>query len=310
MTRDPLAAAGAHARWVLAAGLVAGALLPGAAAALAGWLVPLIVLVMFLGALRVPPSRVAGIWQRPWHALALVLALQLAVPLCLVLALRAAGLTGSAWAWAMVLVLAAPSIVSSPNMAAMLGLDEAFCLRLVLWGTALVPLTAIPVLWALDGGDPQAVALAALRLAGVVALGAGGGLWLRARLPALSAVAERRLDGASALALAVFVVALMPAFATTLAADPAALAGWLGFAFALNFGAQALVARLAPDREAAARARTGALALVAGNRNLALFFAALPAAETARLLPFLAAYQVPMFLTPLLLARLYGHRAG
>jgi hypothetical protein len=46
-------------------------------------------------------------------------------------------------------------------------------------------------------------------------------------------------------------------------------------------------------------------AIIAGNRNVALFLAALPAAQTEPLLLFIGCYQIPMYLTPLLFGRLY-----
>jgi hypothetical protein len=51
------------------------------------------------------------------------------------------------------------------------------------------------------------------------------------------------------------------------------------------------------------------MAIVAGNRNLALFLAAVPPEMAEDLLLFLGCFQIPMYLTPLTLARLYA-RAG
>ncbi|MEO1398544.1 MAG: hypothetical protein AAFU56_06720, partial [Pseudomonadota bacterium] len=51
-----------------------------------------------------------------------------------------------------------------------------------------------------------------------------------------------------------------------------------------------------------------ALSIVAGNRNMALFLAALPAATTDPILLFIGCYQIPMYLTPILLGRLYATR--
>ena len=52
-------------------------------------------------------------------------------------------------------------------------------------------------------------------------------------------------------------------------------------------------------------ARAAPLAIVAGNRNIALFLTALPSTITDPLLLFIGCYQVPMFLTPIMLNRLY-----
>ena len=78
------------------------------------------------------------------------------------------------------------------------------------------------------------------------------------------------------------------------------LSGTEGY-FAANFGLQLAVFL-------ALRARTShqvALSIIAGNRNVALFLVALPAATVDALLPFIACYQFPMYLTPLLLGWLH-----
>ncbi|MGX9356953.1 hypothetical protein ACS3SW_17835 [Roseobacteraceae bacterium S113] len=149
---DPLRLAAAHAKWVLVAGLVMAVLLPGLAQVLAGWLVPLIVLIMFVGALRLAPERVAGLWARPGQALGQVAAMQLGLPLAVMALLWMLGAGGSVWGAALVLVLSAPAIVSSPNIAAILGLDTLSAMRAVCWGTVLVPLTCLPALMFLFGG--------------------------------------------------------------------------------------------------------------------------------------------------------------
>jgi hypothetical protein len=82
----------------------------------------------------------------------------------------------------------------------------------------------------------------------------------------------------------------------------------LAVAFAGNFGLQIAMAivlrRLAPGGSVAP------LAIVAGNRNIALFLTALPAAVTDPLLLFIGCYQIPMYLTPILLGRLYKPTAA
>jgi hypothetical protein len=84
----------------------------------------------------------------------------------------------------------------------------------------------------------------------------------------------------------------------------------LGLVFGLNFGSQALVfagGRLLGrfgqfERAASGKAMpfpegTRSVAVVAGNRNLGLYFAALPADPLFAL--FVAAYQLPLYLTPM-----------
>jgi ACR3 family arsenite transporter len=122
-------------------------------------------------------------------------------------------------------------------------------------------------------------------------------------LPDLSANARQSLDGVSAIVLAVFVVGLMEAAARVLFSDPLAMLGWLVFACAANFGMQ-LAAYFALGRSMLPEART-AVSIVAGNRNIALFLVSLPPDVTAPLLVFIGCYQIPMYLTPLVMRPLY-----
>jgi arsenite transporter len=48
-----------------------------------------------------------------------------------------------------------------------------------------------------------------------------------------------------------------------------------------------------------------ALGVVAGNRNVALFLSVLPAQTADELLLFIGCFQVPMYVTPFVLARWY-----
>ena len=50
------------------------------------------------------------------------------------------------------------------------------------------------------------------------------------------------------------------------------------------------------------------LAIAAGTRNLALFFAALPEETRAPLMLWLGLYQIPMYLTPLVMGPIYARR--
>jgi hypothetical protein len=54
--------------------------------------------------------------------------------------------------------------------------------------------------------------------------------------------------------------------------------------------------------------RVVALSVAAGNRSIALFLVALPPEMMAPLLLFIGCYQLPMFLTPFVMKRLYGGR--
>lgn len=113
------------------------------------------------------------------------------------------------------------------------------------------------------------------------------------------------LDGASAILLGVVVIGLMSAAGPALWSQPSVFASWLAFAFVLNLGLQILSAKLMPVEDETERPGT---ALVAGNRNIGLFLVALPAETIDPLLIFIGVYQVPMYLTPILMKRLSAPR--
>ena len=77
----------------------------------------------------------------------------------------------------------------------------------------------------------------------------------------------------------------------------------LAIAFGVNFviqiGVAMLLRYLGKPRIAVP------LAVIAGNRNIALFLTALPVAVTDPLLLFIGCYQIPMYLTPILLGRFF-----
>lgn len=304
-----LALAAAQGRLLLVLGLVAGVLLPGLAQAMKPWLQELVALLLFLAALRVGPGRAAGSLRGVLPTLGLTLLYQLALPLGAAAIVTAAGLVDTPGAIAIVLMLAAAPISGGPNIAILSGADPAPAFRLLILGTALLPLTVIPVFQAMPVlGEGTAVFLAAGRLLGVIAFAAAAAFLLRRTLLRdLGATGVAALDGVSAIAMAIVVVGLMSAVGPALRSVPEVLFGWLALAFAANFGTQIVAAVLL--RRVRAGPALPAEAIVAGNRNIALFLVALPATTTDQILMFIGCYQIPMYLTPLLLAGFYRRMA-
>ena len=303
-----LAAAGRHGRWLLVGGLAAGLALPGVAAHMVPWLPQMVACLLFLAVLRIGPARMLGTLGDMRATLFRLAVLQLMLPLAACGLLAVAGLLGSPAGMALALVFAAAPLAGSPNLTLLLGYDPAPALRLVVLGTALLPLTALPIFWALPGLSGGADVLgASARLLLVIGLAAAAATLVRRyAMPDPGAQTLAALDGLSAIAMAVVVVALMATVGPTLATDPVAVGLWLALATTANFGAQA-VAALALRRQGAASVP---VSVVAGNRNIALFLVALPEEAVAALLLFIGCYQVPMYLTPLLMRPFYRHVAG
>jgi len=295
-----------HGRWALVVGLITGVASPGLAAILRPWLPHLVTLLLFLTALRIGPRAALGSGADLGRSATFALIYQVALPMAALGIALSLGFATSAVALALILMMAGPSVSGAPNFTIMLGQDPAPALRVLIVGTAVLPLTVLPVLWAMPQlGGASAVLLAALRLSAVIGGAVALAFTLRALLrPEISDNDRAALDGATSVVLAITVVGLMAALGPALRTDPATAAFWMAVAFAANFGLQ-IAARqvlLASGNRAVATP----FAIVAGNRNIALFLVALPAPVTDPILLFIGCYQVPMYLTPILLAKFHA----
>ncbi|WP_119300716.1 hypothetical protein [Dongia deserti] len=296
-----------HGRSVLVLGLLAGILFPDLALALRPWIGELVAVLLFIAALRVGPRQAVGALADLRNSIVFTLIFQIAFPVAAMLLFRIAGWSG-ALSTALVLMMAASPISGSPNLTILTGHDPAPALRQLVVGTALLPLTVIPVFWLAPAlGDGAQVFTAAARLLLIISLAAGGAFAVRFWFANPAKETLVAIDGLSAIGMAVVVVGLMSAVGPAMGSNPQAFALALGAAFAGNFGLQILVTLWL--RRSGTRHIAAPLGIVAGNRNIALFLAALPAAVTDPLLLFIGCYQIPMYLTPILLGAFYRKSA-
>ena len=294
---------GAHGRLVLPLGLLAGIVFPFAAAPMReaipwciGALLFLAVLRLFPNSEKVASSVSVGQW---WNIGKLVVATQVALPLT-VFAMGSLIGVPDIGLLAMTLVAAAPPISGSPNLVLLLKGDGAIAMRWLMLGTALLPLSCLPVLWFLFPAQsitimlwPSTVLLALIVTAvGLAFLVLHFTRRMNKELPA------QAIDGASAILLAAVVIGLMSAVhdPNTTWAD---IVWMLLLAIGINGGLQCLGVFVGLAM-ASNKARTTALGVVMGNRNVALYLTALPVIQLEPLLLFIACYQVPMYLTPLI----------
>lgn len=298
-----------HGRWLLIAGLAGGFALPQLAQLLRGVLPELVTLLLFLAALRLGPRSAVGAARDLGQSLGYIVVFQLLVPTAFAIFLVVIGWTGPL-ALALALMLAASPIAGSPSLTLLMGHDGAPALRLLIAGTALLPLTVVPTFWLLpDLVLGEGVLRAAVRLLLVIGIAAGLAFLIRGTvLKDPSPQTHQVIDGASAICLAVAVIGLMAAVGPAVYSNPTGLVFNLVVAFAANFGLQ-ICAYLALRNTSFGPQAVG-FSVSAGNRNTALFLAALPAAVIDPMLLFIGCYQVPMYLTPVLLHRLYGSKRG
>ena len=310
-----LGALGRHAPVVLVIGVVLGLALPGVGAVLRPALPALVVLVFGLALVRIEWSAVSAAFRRPWWIGGIVAVLMAVVPAAvygLAVSLRLPpDMTAS-----LVLMACAPPIASAPNLAFILGLDAAVALNVVVVGTLLMPVIAPPMVFAILGLDLQVEPeIVALRLVATIAIAVLLAACLR-RMLGRDRINRNGsvLDGASAMVMVLFVIAVMEGVQARLMTEPATVLAVLAAACAANLGLQALFGGLAGfvrgPSAGLLRRQVLSVALMAGNRNIALFLAALPDHSIGFLTLFVAVYQVPMYLTPLFAGPLYRRMMG
>ena len=294
-----------NGRLMLVAGLVAGILLPDLASALRPFIAPMILSLLFLAVLRLGPEGLRAGAKGLHRAVGLALLLQLALPLVAAAIFSAAGVLTHPLATGAVLALAAAPITGSPNITLMVGGDPAPALRQLVIGTALLPLTVLPVFFVMPAfGSPLAAGRAALALlALIVVVGSVAVALRRFGIVKASERAFLAMDGFAALLLGLVVIGLMSAIGPALLENRTAFGAALLVAFALNMplqlAASAVFARTSP-------AAAPAIGIIAGNRNLALFLSVLPQSTADELLLFIGCFQIPMYLTPFMLVGWYA----
>lgn len=305
----PLGWLARHGKLVLVAGLAVGIGLPDLAAAMMPVLAPLILVMLFLAALRVGPEAARLPPGEAGRLLRRILLFQTVMPLVAIAGLAAFGVLDSIVAVGVVLMLAGSPITGSPGLAVLSGTEPTPVLRQMVLGTALLPLTVVPVFLLIPVfPDPVAALGAAGRLLLFILLAGVAAMWLRRRIPQLGLPpAMAAIDGASALVMAVIVVALMAPLGPALRAWDTGFLQILALVTALGFGLQVVVWLIA--RRAGAGQLAPALAILAGNRNMALFLGAVSPDLAQAILLFVGCYQVPIYLTPLVMTRLYRSAA-
>lgn len=292
-----------HGRLALAAGLLAGLTLPDLAAVIRPWLPHLVAVLLFMTAFRIGLRQAAGSLAEARSGVMLVAVFQLALPMGALAMFWALGVLATPFALAVLLMLTAPGVSGAAAFTALLGRDPAPAMRLLITGIAVFPLTVMPVLWASPAlGNMAEVLAASARLLLVIVIASALGFGLRRLFPAPDL---QQVDGLNAIALFVIVIGLMAAVGPALRADPVLVLKWLAGVTVVNFGLQIACYMILRGR--GTTDPTGP-AIIAGNRNVALFLIALPAATTDPLLIFIGVYQVPMFLTPIAMRWLYAPR--
>jgi BASS family bile acid:Na+ symporter len=292
---------GRHGTLVAAASIFVGLAVPGLAAAFKPYLGEAIIAMLTLAFLRVDPTELRHHFTRPGLIAAATLWAMLIAPAALGIVFLAFGLDQRmpGLYFMLVLQMSAPGLMSSPALAALLGLDVALTLASLIVSTAITPLTAslfthiylgTALASPLGFGLKLFLIIAGCALAGAVIRRVTGRNFIEAQ--------RERIDGLSVLAMFMFAVAAMDGVTEHFRANPLLVIALTALAFVLALAMMAITAMVFLR---AGRARAFAIGLIAGNRNIGLMLAAtgFVAPDIAWL--YFALAQFPIYLLPHLL---------
>jgi len=296
------------ARWLLPAGLVAGGLAPSWGAHIQPLIPLLIGSLLFVACLRVNPA-VSELLSTVKPSAAWVFIFQLLLPTAAAFALAALEVE-LVWRVPILFALAAAPVTGAPNMISMLGGQPQVALTCLFIGTAVLPITALPMLWTLPTLHTGPAVLATVgRLIFTIFMAIFLAFVVRrlVRIDANNANTKSALDLIASALLAIVVIGLMSGLHAPETTWKTATIMLL-FACALNGSMHVmgvLYAGLSRRYCPAIGVQNDTAGVMGGNRNMALLLTALPMAAMEPHLLFLACYQVPMYLTPVIAALIY-----
>lgn len=295
-----------RARWILAIGAIAALFLQDLAASLRPALPAFVALMYLLAMVRIDlgavlrrslnPTRLATI-------LGVCIALMVLTPALVAVTAKAFSLPEDL-RQSLVYIAAGPPLGSSAALCLLLGLDAALAIELTIVGSFLTPFLGPLVTSVLLGEavpiDPFALSL---RLAAMIGAGAILAVLFRKFLGAELITRQASVfDGIGALAMLATILPIFDGATEQILRTPQLAALTLVLVFALNIGLQFVSTPIL--RRFTVPESAGAMGLIWGNRNAALYLAALPQAPVFSL--FVALYQFPMYMTPLLMNRFYS----
>ncbi|MGE3146608.1 MAG: Na+-dependent transporter [Pseudorhodoplanes sp.] len=279
-----------------------GIALPPLGAILKPYVAESVFVLLLLAFLRVEPAALRAHVGRPLKLAAIVLWTMAVLPALLGLAFSVSGLAQSAPGLYLALILqavAAP-LMSSPAIAALLGLDAALVLASMVSCTAMIPFIA-PVFVKIFMGDTLLLSPLALglKLFGMLA----GAVLVAALIRRFAGTARVRrynpqIDGINVIVLFVFVAALMGDVGARILSDPLLVLALIALSFALTF---ILLALTAAAFAATGRREAFALGLMSSQRNMGLMLAAAGGTVPELTWLYFALAQFPIYLLPQLL---------
>ncbi len=300
-----LAWLGRHGTVAVAISMLVGVALPPVGALIRPYFPETVIILLILSFLRVDPAALWAQWARPGLVIAAAVWTMLVLPVLAMAILFGVGLVSqTAMPWssalflALVLNVVAPPTFSSPSLAALIGLNGAISLGLLIVCTAVTPFVA-PALVAAFFGSDVTISPLALGLRLVLMLAGAACVALAIRAVAGQERVKRQteyLDGLSVIVLYAFALALMGDVLENAIARPLLVLGLVALATAVSLALSALtvLAFLRAGWETAL-----ALGHAAGSRNMGLMLAATAGAVPELVWLYVGLAQFPIYLLPL-----------
>ncbi len=294
---------GRHGTRIAAASILIGLAIPPLAAALRPAFTPAIFLLLVFAFLRVDPAELRARFASPRLVALASVGIMLLMPVLFGLALPYTGIgsLGPGVALGLMMYMAAPPIMASTAFAALLKLDAALTLALLIVCMIVTPLLA-PIIVSYFAGATLAIdALQlGLRLLGIVGAAMIAAQLLRYLLGNGTIAANKgTIDGINALLLLFFGITSMDGVTARALREPLLVAALTGITLAVAIGTY-LLTTLLFWREGLQRSL--ALGFSAAHRNMGVMIAAAGSGMPELTWIYFAVAQFPIFLLPMLSA--------
>jgi BASS family bile acid:Na+ symporter len=299
--RAALAWLGREGTRAVAVSIFLGLAVPPLAAYVKPYLSETVFVLLLFSYLRTDPTAFRGYLRAPGLAIVATLWTMVAVPLLMGSLYLATGLRETAPALFTILILhiAISPITSAVAFAALMGLDVAFSLLVLILSNVAAPVTVVAMSYLFLGSSLISPLELGVKLA-LLFIATGTAAWAIRRIAGPNWIARQKepIDGLNVIAMFVFAIAAMDGVVAQTLADPLFVLGLIGFLFVLSFvliGLTVVVFLRAGIDFALA------VSFLAGQRNVGLVMAVIGSVLPPVAWLYFALAQFPIYLFPALL---------
>lgn len=296
-----LAFLGRHDTVAVALSVLIGLALPMLAAFFKPLLGPAIILLLILAFLRVDPTALAGLARRPALPVMGAFWIIAALPVILGLLFNVSGLAAALPDLYLMLMLqaCAPGLMSSPALAALIGVDVALTLAGLLLTMIMAPFVAALLTEVFLGVTTITPVELAVRLFLLIAGSAAAAALIR-RIAGTARIERGRdtIDGLSVVGMFIFAMAAMDGVAAHFIATPVFVAALTLLTFCVALGTMLATTLLFLP---SGRERALSLGILAANRNVGIMLTATGFAVPELAWLYFGLTQFPIYLLPLVL---------